>query len=203
MFVVSNIRFIMLVGLASIWTLLVTYSFFGALFWVGFSLLGAVLPIASRLYLDMHDSLAPIADSFWHPVVLGGGFVVMLGFWFVSIRLLLSYRNRRDTLKKIHNVIQSMPSLHLPGALVGHTEHRSYGSSSTNVAFMGDGVFEIRTTFRTSVGSVNDIFTFSARARSFQSDNGCSEEVMHQVLGILLVQKNYEGQFRQIDEVKQ
>ena len=202
MFVVSKKRFIMLVGLTSIWTLLMAYLFFGVLFWVGFSFLGTVVPFASRLYLDMHDSLVPMADGFWHPLMLGAGFVLLFGFWFVAIRPLLSYRNRRRTLKKIHRAIQSMPMLLLPGGLVGHTEHRSYGSSSIDVAAMGNGLFEIRTTFRTKAGSVNEVVAFRALNRSFKSDNGFSEEVMYYVLGILLVEKEYGMQSRQSNEVK-
>jgi hypothetical protein len=204
MFVISKKRHSMFVGLTSAWVLLSVYSFFGLIFWIGFIAVGAILPVASSLYSDMHENLGMIVNTIWPASVFVGAVTLLVASWFFSVRSLFSYGDRKRILEQINKVIADIPSLSMVGGSVSHTMKRSYGSSSTEIVAMGGGDFEVRSTYRyTSGATVNEVSIFGASTDFFSSAFGFSEQVMDSILGMLLVEKEYGVQSRHIDEVRQ
>jgi len=200
MFVVSIKRFTVLAGLTSAWVLLLVYSFFGFLFWVGFIALGFIKPYASSLYSSMHKNLDITVNGIWPPAVFVGSVIVLVVFWFFSVRLLFSYGDRKRILVRINNAIADIPSLSTPGGFVSYTLRGMHGSITTEVVCIGDGDYELKTTRRDAVGTpINRITIFGASSDFFSSDDGFSEVEMDNILGILLVEKEYGVQSRQIE----
>jgi hypothetical protein len=204
MFVVSKKRHTMLVGLTSAWVLLSLYSFFGLIFWIGYIAVGAILPVASSLYSDMHENLGMNVNSIWPASVFVGAVTLLVTSWFFSVRSLFSYGDRKRILEQINKVIIDIPSLSESGGSISHTMKRSYGSSSTEIVAMGGGDFEVRSTYRYTTGArLNDVSIFGASKNFFASQNGSSQQDMDAILGLLLVEKEYGVQSRHTDEVKQ
>jgi len=202
MFVVSKKRIAVLTGLAYAWALLCGYSFFGLVFWAGLGWLGIMKLFFGGWFIGMFLSVNSAVDALWPPHVFLGSVVVTFAFWFVSVRSLQSYRDRKKALAKINKVIQEIPSLSERNGSISYTAKRSYGSASTEIVAKGEGSFEIRTTFRNQAGAyVNDVTSFKVTEMTFTQDGVCSELAFNRVLGVLLVQKEYGVQHQQIDEV--
>jgi|GEM_PF-2651022 len=204
MFVVSKMRSSVFVGLTSAWVLLLAYSFFGVLFWAGLGFLGYIKSFSSSLYSTMHQNFSLTVHGIWPPVVFIGALALLVPLWFFSVRLLFSYGDRKRILKQINEVIVKIPSLSVVGGSVSHTMKRSYGSSSIEIVALGGGDFEVRSTYRYTPGAtLNDVSIFGASIDFFASANGSTEQAMNNILGIVLVEKEYGVQTRHIDEVKQ
>jgi len=204
MFVVSKMRSSVFVGLTSAWVLLLAYSFFGVLFWAGLGFLGYIKSFSSSLYSTMYQNFSHTVHGLWPPIVFVGALTVLVPLWFISVRLLFKYADRKRILFHINKVIAEIPSLSEVGGSISHTMKRSYGSSSTEIVAMGGGDFEVRSTYRYTTGvRLNDVSIFGASKNFFASQNGSSQQDMDAILGLLLVEKEYGVQSRQIDEVKQ
>jgi len=192
MFVVSKKRQSIFVGLTSVWLLLLVYSFFGVLFWAGLGFLMYIKPFSSGLYSTMHHTVELVVYGIWPPVAFVVALVVIVPFWFLSVRLLFSYNDCKRTLELLNEVLSEIPSLSIAHGSVSYTMKRSYGSSSTEVVSLGGGDFQVRSTYRYTSGvRINDVSIFGASATFFSSVNGFSQRDMDAIIGLLLVEKEY------------